>query len=134
MLFKSAQTIETWKHRTSELLGFLINLSTETSNLIVINVSTNQKPKEIWECTLYRNMEHKGTQKSSLKVQKINLRIHKELKHVDIKSNCDQCENKATQKCHLSVHKQSKHEGIMMDCDQCEHKAKHRGSLGLPKQ
>ena len=43
-----AQTIETWKHCTSKLLGFINNISTGTSNLIVINVSTKQKPKEIW--------------------------------------------------------------------------------------
>ena len=79
-------------------------------------------------------MEHKGTQKCSLKMQKNQPSIQKESKHVNIKSNCDHCENKATQKCHLSVHKQSKHEGIVIYCDQCEHKAKHKGSLRLHKQ
>ena len=41
-----AQTIETWKHCTSKLLGFINNISTGTSNLIVINVSTKQNQKK----------------------------------------------------------------------------------------
>ena len=84
--------------------------------------------------TLSKHTTQRNTKELSESAKKINLKVHKESKHVDIKSNCDQCENKATQKCHLSVHKQSKHEGIIIDCDQCEHKAKHKGSLRLHKQ
>ena len=94
--------------------------------------SKNQKKYESAHSIETWNIkEHK---RALWKYNKINLRINKESKHVDIKSNFDQCENKATQKCHLSVHKQSKHEGIIIDCDQCEHKAKHKGSLRLHKQ
>ena len=91
-----------------------------------------------------------------------NLNVHKQSKHAAIKSDCDQCECKATQKGNLKLHKlliqrgqnliviivttnsknnqslnnhkQLKHKGITYDCNQCEYKATTMGSLKVLKQ
>ena len=46
-----------------------------------------------------------------------NLNVHKQSKHAAIKSDCDQCECKATQKGNLKLHKLLIHKGSKFDCD-----------------
>ena len=162
MLFKSAQTIETWKHCTSKLLGFIINLSTGTSNLIVINVSTKHQPNVIWECTHYRNM--RGSYLIVINVYTKQLkRVLWATKNQNMKESSlgiKSSKYKATIKSHLRVHvctieewgdqiwlwsmwvqsktKKSTNSAQAMetwfDCDQSEYKANHKDSLRLHKQ
>ena len=112
-----AQTIETWKHCTSKLLGFINNISTGTSNLIVINVSTRQQPKVIWESTHYRNMRgsylivYKTTQKSSLS--------NKSTQNQYMKESSIVVTSVTTKHRTSRIHKQSKHGDIKIDCGQC---------------
>ena len=51
-----------------------------------------------------------------------NLNVHKQSKHAAIKSDCDQCECKATQKGNLKLHKLLIHKGSKFDCDNCDYK------------
>ena len=53
-----------------------------------------------------------------------NLNVHKQSKHAAIKSDCDQCECKATQKGNLKLHKLLIHKGSKFDCDHCDFIAK----------